>query len=96
MAVIGRRIVTGVNSSGKSCVLDDGNAIAVLHLNGDPEKDANSSEIHWMWYTDEQTIRRLYPAMDRCHLTHQLCGFHRRADAAYDRNDRAALRDHQA
>ena len=40
------RIVTGVNSSGKSCVLDDGNAIAVLHLNGDPEKDANSSEIH--------------------------------------------------
>jgi mannose-6-phosphate isomerase-like protein (cupin superfamily) len=52
-AKIGRRVVTGLNSSGKSCVLSDGGPELILTNADEPGSQSNFSQVNWMWSTDE-------------------------------------------
>ncbi len=52
MARIGRRIVTGVDSDGRSCILSDGPAEQVFRFPENPDPGSNWSEVHWMWSHD--------------------------------------------
>jgi hypothetical protein len=50
---IGRRVVTGLDSEGRSCVLSDGPADVIFRFPDKPVPHGNWSEVHWMWTHNE-------------------------------------------
>jgi mannose-6-phosphate isomerase-like protein (cupin superfamily) len=46
---IGRRVVTGLDSEGRSCILSDGPADVIFRFPDQPVPQGNWSEVHWMW-----------------------------------------------
>ena len=52
-AKIGRRVVTGLDSSGRSCILSDGGPELVLTNGDDAGAQSNYSQVNWMWLADE-------------------------------------------
>jgi hypothetical protein len=56
MPGIGRRIVTGYDGRGKSCILSDGPAEQVFKTPENPAPGTNWSEVHWMWTHDDTPV----------------------------------------
>jgi Cupin domain len=56
MGTIGRRIVTGVDADGRSCILSDGPAEQVFRFPEHPAPGTNWSEVHWMWSHEETPV----------------------------------------
>jgi hypothetical protein len=50
---IGRRVVTGLDSEGRSCIASDGPAEVIVRFPDQPVPPGNWSEVHWMWTHDE-------------------------------------------
>jgi mannose-6-phosphate isomerase-like protein (cupin superfamily) len=50
---IARRVITGVDSNGRSCVISDGAAATVLRFPPNPKPNSNWSVVNWVWSTDD-------------------------------------------
>lgn len=50
---VGRRVVTGVDGEGRSCILSDGPSDVIFRFPEEHGPEGNWSEVHWMWSSDE-------------------------------------------